>query len=284
MKPEVQEILEKIDLSQVNAEMVLCGIQPWDMDSITERVFTAVDTWLLDDLRSKTILVEQEYDLVSKGILDLVKIFDKDGKVGIVDWKTTKNCKRPNYIEEVKSEFQSPLYLAHGGAWLKQKYGVTPDYLEYRALDEYQNVVSFRVFPTPTTQQDADYQVWSVAEAYETLTSRVDSGPWPRNRPRACFMGSKNGPTCPFYKDCTEMTMPLVELNPTGLYELRPRSKSSMKAFLTCPEYYRRTKVLGAVGAESSDAIKAGEAFHAGIESIYLQAISLKLQTGGKHR
>jgi len=273
LKPQVRELLEAIDLAQVNEAIIATGIRPWDVDSIVERVLLATDLWLLDDLKADKLLVEQEYDLVSKGILDLTLIGTPEGKTAIVDWKTTGNLKRPNYIEEVKSDFQSSLYLAHGGDWLEREYGVRPDYLEYRVLDEAGEFRSFRVEARASDREDADTQIWTVKSSFDGL---LEEEVWPRNRPRACFIGSKAGPTCPYYKDCCDMTMPKTNLLTTidGLMDLIPRSKSSMKSFLECPEKFRRTKLLGATFT-SSDAILAGEAFHAGMESIYKQAIAL---------
>lgn len=270
MKPPVQDLLERINLELVHEAIMATGIKPWDVDSIVERVLLAADLWLLDDLKSGKILVEQEYDLVSKGIMDLVLIHDKDGATGIVDWKTTGNLKRPNYIEEVKSDFQTVLYLAHGGDWLEREHGVRPQYIEYRALDEAGEYRSVRVQASSSDHDNADNQVWSVQSAYQGL---INDPIWPRNKPRACFIGSKVGPTCPYYSDCSNLTMPRG-VGEGSFFDLRPRSKSSMKSFMECPEKYRRTKLLGDVGA-SSDAIKAGEAFHSGIESIYVQVLAL---------
>lgn len=270
MKPAVQELLNSIDLEKAGQAIQDAGIQPWDVDSVIDRVMLALDLWLLDDLKAETILVEQEYDLVSKGILDLVLIRDKDGETGIVDWKTLGgSLKRPNYVEETKSEFQASLYLAHGGDWIEKQYGVRPSYLEFRALDEQGEAKSFRVPWTEHCREDADKQVETVGVAYAAL---LDEPIWPRNRPRACFVGSRGGPTCPFYKDCSEMTMPRGVTRPKGfevdLQSLVPRSKSSMKSFISCPEQFRRTKMLGGV-TKSSDVIVTGEAFHSACEVIY---------------
>jgi len=275
LKPQVQEILESIDLALVNEAILATGIRPWDIDSIVERVMLAADLWLLDDLKADKILVEQEYDLVSKGIMDLVLIGTEDGKCGIIDWKTTGNLKRPNYIEEVKSNFQTSFYLAHGGDWLEENYGVRPEYLEYRVLDGEGEYRSFRVETKATDKEDANRQLWTVGTQFEAL---LEDEVWPRNRPRACFIGSKAGPTCPFYSDCTNMTMPRGAVHPdptVKLEDLIPRSKSSVSSFIECPERFRRTKILG-YQAPAADAILAGEAFHIGMESIYKQVIALK--------
>lgn len=272
MNPKLSDLLNNLDLAEVQQRIKETGIKSWDIDSIVERVLLACDLWLLNDLKAGTILVEQEYDLVSKGILDLVLIHDKDGATGIVDWKSTKNVKRPNFIEETKASFQTSLYLAHGGDWLEREYGVRPTYIEYRALDEDGEYRSFRVEVEPWTHKSADTQVVSVYTSYLEL---ANSPSWPQNR-RACFVGSKAGPTCPFYKDCTEMTMPTTPTEFDLAWDLRPRSKSSMQAFIECPERFRRTKILGEGEFPASDAILAGEAFHAGLESIYTQAIKLR--------
>jgi len=173
------------------------------------RVLSAADMWLLDDLKAQTLLVEQEFDIVVKGVMDLILI-DYNGECGIVDWKTTGSVKRPNYVEETKSEFQTSFYLSYGGDWIEERYGVRPKWIEYRALDEDGEIRSFRVNAAAKARLDADWQIESTAEAYEALVdfSKVPRA-WPRNRPRACFVGSKGGPTCPFYRDCVEMTMPL---------------------------------------------------------------------------
>lgn len=277
----VEQLLNSIDLNVVHEAIEASGIQPWDVDSIVSRVLKACDLWLLNDLKAGKILVEQEYDLVSKGILDLILIPDKDGVCGIVDWKTTGSVKRPNYIEETKAEFQSSLYLAHGGDWIEKEYGVRPQYIEYRAFDEAGESRSFRVPWAESCRRDADEQVSTIGEVYNALWDNLDntiieSSNWPRNRPKTCFTGSKGGPTCPFYKDCTNMTMPLGLGSKTSeeLYQLRPRSKSSMKNFLECPEKFRRNKILGADGG-GSDAMKAGVAFHSAMESVYNQVIAL---------
>lgn len=283
MNPEVKSLLKSIDLEAVQDVIHATGIQPWDVDSIVSRVLQACDLWLLNDLKAGKILVEQEYDNVSKGIMDLILLPDKDGVCGIVDWKTTGSVKRPNFVEETKAEFQSSLYLAHGGDWIEKQYGMRPQYIEYRALDEAREFRSFRVPWTESCKRDADEQVEGIGKVYSELLEYYSeqkdlaTRPWPRNRPRACFIGSKSGPTCPFFKDCTNMTMPLGlgEKSSEELYQLRPRSKSSMKAFLTCLEQYRRTKILGYVGA-GTDVMEAGVAFHAAMESIYTQIIKLR--------
>ena len=275
MKPQTKELLESLDLIQANEAIIATGIKPWDLDSIVERVMLACDLWLLDDLKADKILVEQEYDLYSKGILDLILIGTPEGKCGIVDWKTTGNLKRPNFIEEIKSDFQSSLYLAHGGDWLEKEYGVRPAYIEYRVLDENMEYRSFKVEAKVSDREDANTQLMAIGASFEGL---LEDEVWPRNRPRACFIGSKAGPTCPFYRDCMDMTMPRGVVNPdpaVTLDSLVPRSKSSMKSFLECPERFRRTKILGGT-TPSSDAILAGEAFHSGMESLYKQALALK--------
>lgn len=289
MNPEVESLLNSIDLTKVHEAIESSGIQPWDVDSIVARVLKACDLWLLQDLRAGKILVEQEYDLVSKGILDLILIPDNDGVCGIVDWKTTGSVKRPNYVEETKSEFQSSLYLAHGGDWIEKEYGVRPQYIEYRALSEERpGQIEFRTFRVPWTEscrRDADEQVRSVQKSYRALTTFVErpdytessNVSWPRNRPKACFTGSKSGgATCPFYKDCCEMTMPLGLGGKTSeeLYQLRPRSKSSMKSFLECNERFRRTKILG-YGGIGTDVMNAGVGFHSAMQSIYEQILAL---------
>jgi hypothetical protein len=282
LKPEVEDLLNSIDLNLVHEAIEASGIQSWDVDSIITRVLQACDLWLLDDLKAGKILVEQEYDHISKGILDLILIPDKNNVCGIVDWKTTGSVKRPNFIEETKSEFQSSLYLAHGGDWIEKNHGVRPQYIEYRALDEEGEFRSFKVNWQESCRADANEQVWSVGSSYNSLwedydDSLIEAPCWPRNRPKACFVGSKSGgATCPFYKDCCNMTMPAGLGGKTSkeLHALRPRSKSSMKTFLGCPEFFRRTKILGATD-DSSDRMNAGVAFHSAIESIYNQVLAI---------
>ncbi len=266
MKQEVHSLLSRLNLDAVRDAVRETPLHEWDYDGVFARVLTAADMWLLDDLKADTLLVEQEFDVVVKGVIDLILI--KNGECGIVDWKTTGSVKRPNYIEETKSEFQTSFYLSYGGDWIEEKFGVRPKWIEYRALDEAGELRSFRVESTLRDRYDADEQIQGV----RTLYNALDQGPWPRNRPRACFVGSKGGPTCPFYRDCVEMTMPLEH---TAKFEdCVPRSKSSIKSFLHCPEKYRREKLVG-IAPASNDAIDFGVAFHRGIEEVYSQAWEL---------
>lgn len=240
-------------------------LNEWDYDGVFNRVLSAADMWLLPDLKAQEMRTEQPIDNVVKMVLDLVLVHSPEN-CGIVDWKTTGSLKRPNYVEETKSEFQTSFYLSYGGDWIEENFGVRPQWIEYRVLDEEGQLRSFRVEASLKDRDNAVHQIDSVAAAYESLR---DYQVWPRNRPRACFIGSKSGPTCPYYRDCCDMTMPLVHIN--KFEDCVPRSKSSIGTFLRCNELYRREKLVEGVPGTSPEK-SIGVAFHLGVQRVWEMA------------
>jgi hypothetical protein len=231
-------------------------------DSVEQRVLRAAQMWLRQDLTCDKILVEREFDFKggAKGIIDLA--FMAGGKAWLVDWKTTGSIKRPHFNADISNDFQTSLYLSAAGDYIQELWGVRPDFLEYRCLDEEMEVTSFRVpYEGAKTHADANSQLLAVAAQYRGLIGLPPEQPWARNRPFSCFKGSRTGaPTCPFWKDCTNMTMPPTPLD-VDFEAIVPRSKSSLKAFIECPERWRRERLFTSISF-SNDYIKVGNAFH----------------------
>lgn len=239
----------------------------WDQDSVVERIFTACDIWLYEDLLSDELLVEHPFDNGVRGVLDLVTV--RDGRARIIDWKSTGDVKRPNYQDELREEFQSSFYLTYGSDALVAQGLPRPYVLDYRCLDEKGNVALVTKLPSETTRKDAELQLARVWNLYNSQI--VYETGWARNRPRACFKGGQRGPVCPFWDDCVNMTMPP---SPEGdLLEFIPKSKSAIKDFLHCPEQYRRMRVLGERDqVRPSREILIGNAFHNGIAVLWQAA------------
>lgn len=291
MKSSTARILEQIDLEAVQQAVHSVVLPEWEYSSIAERIIHATDIFLEEDLKTaKTLLIEHEFDNVVRGIFDLVHVNHND-KCKIIDWKTTGDVKKPNYGDTLRSEFQSSFYLSFGGEDLVSRMGLpVPEYLEYRCVDEKEvwrtkdkqdylaapaNVATFTVLNGDIQRQDALAQIDAIDFMYETqMTLPV----WTRNRPKACFTGYEKGPTCPFFEDCTHMTMPgMTEEDSQRLWDKRPRSKSAIKDFLDCPEKFRRLRILNEKeNIQKPLPILKGESFHAGIASIYQQTWILK--------
>lgn len=292
MKLETKAVLSQLDLSKVSEIVRAYSLPEWEYESLAERILLAADLWLLSDLQQyDTILVEYEWDNVVKGIYDLV-LATKTGFCKVIDWKTTGDVKRSNYAAEIENEFQTTFYLSFGGEDLVQRLGLpAPNMMEYRCIDskpitrtkageEYEvspgHVLVIRKL-NEVQREDALAQVEAIHASYFSQTSLPV---WIRNRPRACFKGGSwqdEGPTCPFWRDCVDMTMPPTPDDDQLLYDKLPRSKSSIKDFINCPEQFRRMVILGERESMPKPLyITLGEAFHAGVAEIWLQAYAKK--------
>ncbi len=265
----------------------------FDYDSIVDLVILACDLYLEDDLKADFLLVEREWDSgASKGVFDLVKVMGP--KTRVIDWKTTGDASKPNLGDELKEEFQSSFYLSQGGQDLVSKEALPPpERIEYRVLDAKEEVKQLVGGPvlvkthaklftkdwTPSTEDDALSQLEAASALY---ASQLGLQVWARNRPRACFKGGgqARGPSCPFWDDCTAMTMPRgTALTQVELWDKRPRSKSAVKDFMECPERFRRTRLMGLEGeALTSRAILMGEAFHEAVAVVWQRAWDLRHQ------
>lgn len=256
---EWQPIAGNLVTTAIRAEPV----PEWEIDSIAKRIVLAADLWLEEDLRSDDLLVEWRFDNEIKGVLDLY--LARGGKAKIVDWKSTSDLKRPNYLDELKAEFQGPFYLTYG-----KPEGVSEvAYLEYRVLDEKGQVATPTVLREEWTLRSTTYQL---QELHGMYLSQSANGSWTRHMPRACFRGGQKGPDCPFLDDCQHMTMPTPDLHSELVWDKRPRSKSAMGDFLHCPEQYRRTRLLGESLGPRSVEIVVGESFHRGLASLWQAA------------
>lgn len=248
--------------------------------SIKDRVLRAADLWLPQDLTADQMIVEELFDCDprGKGIIDLALVWGDVCR--IVDWKTTKNLKYPSYkTYTISNDFQTTSYLVDGGDYLKSKYGVLPTSIEYRVLDEENEVRSFEMKWTAHMRADIEAQMRTVAWQYRGLTALPADVPWPRNRPHECYRGAhSSAPTCPFWTDCVNMTMPPV---PEGvdLVALTPRSKSSMKDFLACPERFRRTKLCGNKIPETEEQL-IGTLFHLMVSGLWKGAYERRGELG----
>lgn len=294
MKLSTAKILEQLDMDIVQQEVHKTILPEYEYEGIAQRILLMADIFLEADLKSaKELLVEYSFDNVVRGIFDVVRV-DHNDRTVIIDWKTTGNVDRPNYADEVRNENQTSFYLSYGGDDLVSRTGLPePSYLEYRCVDEkphyrtkkgeeYEaapgHVLVFQELNGPGRAQEAMAQVEAVDEQY---ISQLGLPVWVRNKPKACFTGgwADKGPTCAFFEDCRNMTMPTGTglLTPEELFDKRPRSKSSIKDFVDCPERFRRLRLLkeGALVQKPLPILK-GEAFHAGIAEIYRQAWELK--------
>lgn len=289
MKQSTANILSQLDLNQTHAAVHSVVMPEFEYQDIVTRILHAADIFLEKDLvESKALIVEHNFDNVVRGIFDIVKVSHED-KTVIIDWKTTTDVKRPNFADETRNEFQTSFYLSFGGEELVTKLGFeAPAYLEYRCIDEKEqwrtkngeqylaapaNVLVFQELNHPGRFADATAQLNAVHAQYDSQVSLI--GPWARNRPRACFKGWEKGPQCPFFDDCSNMTMPLLtEEHDVNHY---PRSKSAIKDFIECPEKFRRLRVLKEIeNIQKPLPVLRGEAFHEGIADLYQQAWDLK--------
>lgn len=267
MTAKLETLYQHIDLAEVqaalNSEPSLSYV---DVLMLGTRLQKAATLWLVGDMESQALWTEQEFDFPqAHGIMDIVRV--ADGVGSIVDWKTTHSIDRPNFVEEIKADTQSALYLVYGGEWLRDRLGVDPQFIEYRCLDDKGLVKSFKVPYDRAVLEDALVQVRAVQHSYLGLKNLEV---WPRNKPRSCFMGSKSGATCPFWTDCTEMTMPrgTVPVGERSFEEMLPRSKSGIKDFQRCNELFRRTRLLGGGHAEGYE-LSMGQAFHKAASTLW---------------
>lgn len=280
VKKVTNELLSKIDLDKVHTALRSVEMPEYEYDYVTDKVLFACDLWLAEDMQADVILIEHRFDSVIKGVFDVIKV--KGEKCELIDWKTTKDVKRPNYLEEVKEDFQSSFYLTYGGDYIERELHLPrPSLIRYRCIDDKEVTRSsqgeeFVVAPGHVAQvtkrldevgqNDAEIQIANVGLAY---SSQFGAGPWARNKPRACYGYDY---TCPFLNDCIKMTMPTSHKDIVNIELKNPRSKSAVKDWLTCPEYYRRMYVLGERDKMKKPLhVLKGEAFHAAIASIYEQ-------------
>ncbi len=279
MRASTARLLEKLDLVKVREDMLACEakVPLFEYDELTRKLLQAADLWLQDDiLACREMHFELSLDHVVKMVLDQVRVL-KTGKVILGDWKTTGDVKRPNYKDEIKEEFQSSLYLTYGGQILETMGIAQPEYIEYRCLDDKGGVVTAtKLWDSIRTPFDAESQYRAICEHYD---SQQKLTVWERRRPKACFKGGQSGPICPFYDDCIDMKMPQEIIPLETIKAMAPRSMSSMKAFLECPEQFRRTKLLGAPRWSSRESL-AGTVFHAGAASLWKQAWERRVELG----
>ena len=287
MRTSTANILARLDLERVQQKVHETILPEFEYEGVATRILHAADLFLEDDLESDQMLVEYDFDMVARGIFDLVLV--KGDKAKIVDWKTTGSLDRPNALEEIRHESQSSLYLTYGAEDLVTKLGIPePTVLDYRVIDERpimrtKNGQEYVAAPAHVSLISVAKESWTATDAMTLMATTEqqflalwDMPVWTRRRPKACFVGYERGPVCPFWEDCTHMTMPAGNGGLVALDKV-PRSKSAIKDFLECPERYRRLRVLGAeTSVQKPLPILKGEAFHAGIADIYEQAWELK--------
>lgn len=300
LKPDTVRLLSHLDMPAVEAAMRgVPGVPEWEYDSLWERVHRTLDAFATNDLaNSERFLVEQRFEAANgfRGVLDLVLVTGT--RAVIVDWKSTYDCTRPNYREELKAEFQTSAYLTWGTEWLKAVYAITDvAYLEYRVVDEKNNkIITLTEQPGDAVEDDAR-ATWSAVQA--VYTSQRDLEIWQRRKPRACF-GYKT--QCEFWEDCTHADLiPLglanVEKRTEWLQQVdtpwrehedvwfeskRPRSKSAVNEWLNCSEKYRRTRLLAEEGCGRPVEVLLGEAFHAALANVYGQIETLRSRETSK--
>ncbi len=264
----VHHILERLDLTPVTAAIRTTPLWEASYDTVNALLVRAVEEHLVSDLKSDNMLIEVAFDNACKGILDLVLI--KDGTAEVKDWKTTASLDRPGFNESHEASIQTDTYLFYGNRYLQETFGVPLSSLTYRALSEDSGgqVVTKQIKVTPSNETSirAVRQLNAAQRIYESQLPII--GPWAMGMPWACGNG---GSRCSFWSDCRSMTMPSTPPALTEVAALVPRSPSSIKEFLNCPEHYRRTHLCGDKGT-LPEYVDIGTAFHAGAAAIWSQS------------
>lgn len=291
MKQKTYDVLQRLDHESISAAMRLTPLSEELYTAVSDMVERACDKWLVRDLENwDAALPELEWQHAGqKGTFDLVLISYSRGEAVIPDWKTSLgNLERPNYEATHLESPQTYMYLGIGGEWIEREYGVTVLSMHYRCVSPDGALETKSVIREDRHSRIAEEQASATGGLIQVLISQTadDEGvlrfPWPKSIPFACFRGSKEGPTCEYWRDCTSGERVSVTPHPShmsGNWIVSPRQKSSISKFLECPEHYRRNlafppSVRGT--ASGVMAMDVGTAFGAAVEEIWKQSFALK--------
>ena len=284
-----------LDMAPVQAALRSEGLLEDLVNDIAKRVWKACSLWLEGDLDCDWAMVEWFFETPkARGILDLVTC--REGRIKVIDWKTTSNVKEPSFQNRIKYSAQSKLYLTEGVRALEEWFyegahhypnpksvpPVNPDgfikaYLEYRCLDigdpEKQGNLVVPVLRTPELERGAAQLLEYVERVYGQMSQ--ESGPWLQNMPGACLRYWERDPQCSYWHDCTgeagQHPPLLTEADLLRASEVVPKSKSAIEAFWHCPERFRRDKVLQGNSDDGNVKTRMGTCLHAAIAEIYTQ-------------
>lgn len=251
-----------------------------DTPDVPEHEYSGIDRmlkacikqWLEPDLTSVNLWTELEFDGDAHGFLDLV--LELPGKKAkIIDWKTTEDVTRTNWLAKIKADIQTSIYLGPAARWLKETKGLDVVSMQYRCVDQGGKLRMIEITQDAWFEEDADGLLSAVATTYGHLLNTLGRGDrWPTNKPSACFFDSHTGPSCKFFDDCSGVSRRPTLINLDLLDDSAPNSKSAIKDFLKCPEYFRRTRLCGEkvrYGVEAA----VGTATHAGLDAVYRDAL-----------
>lgn len=288
MTPTFPDLWASLDSDKIAAAILADGgeekLKDYDFQDAKQCVYEAAAEWLEYDLENFVVdRVELGYDDGRfKGILDLEGFVRPDvkdkrlvnyaGKRFVVDWKTSRH--------QLATEWRK----RHRLSWQWKHYARTNSLIElfiFRGIRRPQSVngpVETNELPlamgngvAQVIREEAANQLIGIIALRDAL---VNSGleVWPMHQPDACI---RYGKPCPFTEDCEDMTMPRQCIQDSG-----PLSYSSMKNLLTCPELFRRLKLLREQGKDdaeftTSEETVFGLAVHRGLAEVYRQAFNL---------
>lgn len=282
MKEITAALFDYLDQEAISRAVRSVELPEHEYETASQMIVRGVDGFLADDLTAwEDCLVEttwEETELGVYGTFDLVLLNRTLGTARIIDWKTTTAASfQPNYDDEHLESWQSYMYLGYGAEWLEKAYGLRPEIMQYRAIGP----SGVRVITTnarPDFQTNSGQQVFGAESMYRGLQGLYT---WPRTLPYPCHKGSKDGPTCPYWHDCTHDSAPIEPIRQATFNAGVPRRRSHVAQFLECPERYRRAVVLGADAKGNSDLhssfiMNLGSSVTAGLAEVWQQAFRLK--------
>ena len=239
----------------------------FDYEQIKDAVYNAAENWLPQDADKLIIGIEEEVEVPfegweeggevpeqarrAKGVIDLI-LLSREGKLGIVDWKTCGAQALPETEKYTKS-WQWRMYVA---AWAGQ-YRPEDIEVQYRVVSRGLQLGTISLQPT-------EFSVSRVREYMQATAAMNDAlAPftvWPQRMPGAC---KAFGRQCPYEADCHMGTMP------RGVMPRKDLSFSYLERFLLCPERARRAELEP--DRDGSEEAGFGSAFHRGIAEVYRQ-------------
>ena len=279
----------QVDWTRVAEAIEVCGASSFEARAAREMVATAYDTWFAEDSESFEILSVEEprlfqhaafptpQDKPFKFVLDLhVRLIKvpawlklqkpavAPGDHLVIDWKTTgynfsSSYGRDKFTTTYRQSAQWRYYMA--------ALDPTPAFL-YRGISKEPKGGTHQLYiPAAFDHANYDALVNALQQTGRVLDNMVADwplGPWPLV-PDSC---QKWGRPCPHLATC--QTKPDHPRNPVII---PPHlSFSSMQAFWTCPERYRRDRLEGVETMDDgTEASRTGTATHAGLAALYLQ-------------
>lgn len=264
--------LPQLDLAAISAAMRSVPLGEHVYDEVAANLARAIKTFVPRDMEAYAdVAIEEEWhgpafaDTVpARGFFD-ARFTKPNGQCVIVDWKTTDDCTRGGWLDKQRHSTQTKFYLGFGREYIEKLTGVDQSnlYLEYRCFDSEGRTKTIQVQWSQAIKDDAEFMLRQTQEMAALDYNRR----WPQRMPWACFESAKGSEaTCPYWTKCTSPHKLEKIVNPW----VTPRSKSSVDDFLWCPEYYRRSRILGETGINDI-VMRAGSAFHAAIAEVYRQ-------------